>query len=120
MLRPRRSPGNAKGADGPLPVGKTLLGFGYAVLDAGGQVVVTKDAPVDGSANSPATKVTVGAHEEDGTAANWRLVVALLCANPIANQIVLSNSDFIGTARAKSVETPECQNGQHATGGGFE
>lgn len=102
------------------PTGKTLLGFGYAVLNGGGQVVVTKDAPLDGSANSPATKVTVAAHEEDGTAANWRLVVTLLCANPIANQIVLSSSDFIGSARAKSVVTFGCQNGQHATGGGFE
>jgi hypothetical protein len=68
-------------------------------------VVVTKDAPLDGSANSPATKLTVGAHEEDGTAANWRLVATLLCANPIANQMVLSSGEFIGTARAKSVKT---------------
>jgi hypothetical protein len=102
------------------PAGKTLLGFGYAVLNAGGQVVVTKDAPVDGSGFSPATKVTVGAHEEDGTTANWRLVATLLCANPIANQMVISSGEFIGTARAKSVETFICQNGQHATGGGFE
>jgi len=102
------------------PAGKTLLGFGYAVLNGNGQVVVTKDAPLDGSLNSPATKLTVGAHEEDGTAAKWRLVITLLCANPIANQLVSSNSDFIGTARAKSVETADCLNGQHATGGGFE
>jgi hypothetical protein len=102
------------------PAGKTLLGFGYAILNANGQVVVTKDAPPDGSGSSPATKVTVGAHEEDGTAANWRLAITLLCANPIANQMVISNSDFIGSARAKSVETLGCLGGQHATGGGFE
>ncbi len=103
------------------PAGKTLLGIGYEVLNGGGQVVVTKAAPIDGSANSPATKVTVGAHEEDGTAANWRLVVRLLCADPIAGQMVLSNGEFIGTARSKLVQTASCNlNGEHATGGGFE
>jgi hypothetical protein len=102
------------------PAGKTLLGFGYNVLNAGGQVVVTKDAPVDGSPNSPATKLTVGAHEEDGTAARWRLIITLLCANPISNQKVLSSGEFIGTARAKTVDMATCPNGQRATGGGFE
>lgn len=103
------------------PAGKTLLGLGYTVLNAGGQVVVTKDAPVDGSGSSPATKVTAAAHEEDGTAANWRLVVTLLCANPIAGQSVISSGEFIGTAMSKSVETASCKlNNEHATGGGFE
>jgi hypothetical protein len=102
------------------PAGKTLLGIGYAVLNGGGQVVVTKAAPIDGSGFSPATKVTAGAHEEDGTAAKWRLVVTLLCANPIANQMVISSGEFIGTAMSKLVQTAPCQSGQHATGGGFE
>lgn len=35
--------------------------------------------------------------------------------------MVLSNGEFIGTAKSKSVETASCKlNNQHATGGGFE
>jgi hypothetical protein len=103
------------------PAGKTLLGIGYAVLNGGGQVVVTEALPVDGGTFSPATKVTAAAHEQDGTTADWRLVVRLLCANPIANQMVISATESIGTAKSKSVETGSCTlNNQHATGGGFD
>jgi hypothetical protein len=46
--------------------------------------------------------------------------VKLLCADPIANQQVLTNSAAIGSARAKTVQPVACQNGQHATAAGLE
>jgi hypothetical protein len=101
------------------PDGKALLGFGYSVIDGGGQIMVTKLAP-NGTFGSAANKVTVAAHERAGVTTDWRLIIDVICADGVPGQQVLSNSSPTDAAQVKSVNMAPCPTNQHATAGGFE
>ncbi len=69
--------------------GKVLVGAGYQVSGATGEVIVDDFVPTVG----PTGSVLVGAYEADPDfAPNWTLTAYAICANPVAGIVRVSNT----------------------------
>ncbi|TDB70240.1 hypothetical protein [Micromonospora sp. KC723] len=100
------------------PAGKVLIGTGYEVNGATGEVVVDDFTP-NGSTVTAPTAVTVGAYEADTFAGSWSVTAYAVCASPLAGLVRVTaagttdSNDFHGTTAA-------CPTGKVMTGAGFE
>ncbi|HEX8629199.1 MAG TPA: hypothetical protein VF755_13630 [Catenuloplanes sp.] len=100
------------------PVGKQLIGTGYEVSGATGEVVVDDFRPNGGAAAAP-TSVFVGAYEEDPLAASWTLTAYAICANPLPGLVRISVTGALNSTDFHST-TAACPAGKTLTGSGFE
>jgi hypothetical protein len=71
------------------PSGKRVVGAGYHLLGADGNIVLDDLIP-------GVSSVTVGAGEDqDGTSANWKITGIAICANPLpGHEVVTATSGF--------------------------
>ncbi|BCL15911.1 hypothetical protein [Micromonospora sagamiensis] len=100
------------------PVGKVLVGTGYEITGATGEVVVDDFTPNGGTLTAP-TAVTVGAYEADAFAGNWTVTAYAICANPLAGLVRVSALSPTDSNDFHSV-TAACPTGKVLTGAGFE
>lgn len=100
------------------PSGKVLIGTGYRVTGAAGEVVVDDVLP-NGTTTTAPTSVRVDAYEADGFDGNWTLHAEAVCAN-VAGAVRVAatrpgnSNDFHDTPPAT------CPSGKTLTGTGFE
>ena len=91
-----------KSVTATCPAGKRVIGTGFHLLGAQGDVILDDLIPT-------ATTVTVGAGEDqDGTSANWKITALAVCANaPAGIEIVTVTSAFgVGTGKNASASCP--------------
>ncbi|XTZ18481.1 hypothetical protein ACQSSU_14490 [Micromonospora echinospora] len=100
------------------PVGKVLVGTGYEITGATGEVVVDDLRPNGGPATAP-TAVTVGAYEADAFAGNWTITAYAICANPVAGLVRIAAVSSTDSGVFHSA-TAACPTGKVLTGTGFE
>ncbi|MEU4570677.1 hypothetical protein [Micromonospora sp. NPDC023956] len=100
------------------PVGKMLVGTGYEVTGAAGQVVVDDFTPNGNTVTAP-TALTVGAYEADPFAGNWTVTAYAVCANPLAGLVRISALSSADSNDFHSA-TAACPTGKVLTGAGFE
>ncbi|GAB3400363.1 hypothetical protein GCM10027569_03980 [Flindersiella endophytica] len=107
-----------KFATATCPAGKVLVGTGYRVDFATGEVVVDDLLP-NGSTTTAPTAVTVGAYEEDPVGTPWQVLAFAVCANPVSGLVripatsVSNSSDFDNATAA-------CPAGKVMLGTGYE
>lgn len=107
-----------KSVTATCPAGKVLIGTGYVINGATGEVVVDDLRPNGGPATAP-TSVFVGAYEEDPLATNWSVTAYAVCANPLDGLVRVTATGTSGSVDFQSVSAV-CPAGKQVTGGGFE
>ncbi|GLY21804.1 hypothetical protein [Micromonospora sp. NBRC 101691] len=100
------------------PVGKVLLGAGYEIIGAAGEVTVDDFRP-SGSATTAPTSVYVGAYEIDELADPWMVKAYAVCADPVAGLVRIAVTNAYDSADVHSV-VASCPTGKVLTGTGFE
>ncbi|GIJ80422.1 hypothetical protein SAMN05443287_10465 [Micromonospora phaseoli] len=100
------------------PVGKRLIGTGYEINGAFGEVVVDDLRP-NGSTVAAPTAVTVGAYEADPFAGNWNVTAYAICANPLPGLVRVTAVSATDSNDFHSA-TAACPTGKVLTGTGFE
>jgi hypothetical protein len=74
------------------PTGRVLLGMGYQIDNAGGEVLVESMQPLN------LNRVSVLAREEDAFTGTWRLSAIAVCADPSVSAVVVSGSSITALA----------------------
>jgi hypothetical protein len=107
-----------KSVTATCPVGKALIGTGYQINGATGEVVVDDFRPNGGPAAAP-TSLFVGAYEEDPFAGNWTITAFAICANPLPGLVRIASTGASGSLDFQSV-TATCPAGKALLGTGYE
>jgi hypothetical protein len=93
------------------PAGKRVIGTGFQLLGAQGDIVLDDLIPT-------ATGVTVGAGEDqDGTAATWKITAIAVCATAPAGIEIVTVTSAFGVSTGKNA-TANCPAGKRVIGTG--
>lgn len=107
-----------KFATATCPAGKVLLGAGYQLNGATGEVLVDDLRP-NGSPIAAPTSVVVGAYEEDAFAGSWSVTAFAICANPVVGLVRIAATTTSDSLDFKSIH-PSCPTGKALVGTGYE
>ena len=100
------------------PVGKRLVGTGYEINGATGEVVIDDLRPNGGPALAP-NAVTVGAYEADAFAGNWNITAYAICAFSLVGLARIAAVSATNSLDFRSV-TATCPAGKRLLGTGYE
>lgn len=100
-----------KSVTATCPTGKRVVGTGFHLLGAQGDVVLDDVRPT-------ATSVVVSAGEDqDGTTASWKITALAVCANPLPGLEIVTVTSAFGSSTGKSAFA-FCPSGKRVVGTG--